>query len=164
MKKASITCGIGLLILCTAELGLGEAREQKPVTRVETATVVLKHRTLVIQATGMGRTPSAMGRAGKLVRRGAGNLNKDGLLEYSLVFNAVANYTGFKMKPVKATYKEHSVPQGVKGVRIFGEYNEVDALLPEAKPHKSLLPFGKKQHEEPSGETAGSITGSNPKP
>jgi hypothetical protein len=46
------------------------------------------------------------------------------------------------------------VPQGVKGVRIFGQFNEVDALLPipEPKKPKSLLPFGKKPKEKTESE------------
>jgi hypothetical protein len=165
MKRAIIISGICLFVICTAQVGLSAAREQKLATRVDVVTVLLKHRSLKITATGMGRTPTAMGRGGKLLRRASDRpLNKDGLVEYELVYNAVPNYSGFKMKPIKATLKDRSVPEGVKGVRVFGEYNQVDELLPEPKKRKSLMPFGKKRRDDTSGETSGSITGSSPHP
>jgi hypothetical protein len=136
------------------------------VTRVDTATAVLKGKTLTVAATGMGRTPTPIGRGGKLVRRNADRpLNKDGLVEYDLVFFAVPNYTGFKMKPISAKLADRSVPAGVKGARVYGEYNSYDALLPESKKSKSLLPFGKKkQKDTESEETTGTITGASPHP
>jgi hypothetical protein len=163
MKKAGIAIGLAVFMLVTREEAVGASRERRIVARVDETTVVLKRRTLAINAIGMGRTPSAMGRAGQIIRRGpAGVLNKEGLLEYELVFNGVPNYTGFKLKPIKASFKERSVPDGVKGVRIFGEFNQRDALLPESKKRKSLLPFGGKRQKENSDETAGSITGPTP--
>ena len=165
MKKAVICWGICLLVVWPGAVAFGKNLEEKIVTRVDTAEVVLKHKALAIIATGMGRTPTPLGRGGKLVRRESGKpLNKDGLVEYELRFKAVQNYTGFKMSPIRATLTDRSVPEGVKGVRIFGEYNQVDALLPvpEPKKRKSFLPFGKKQKE--SEETSGSVTGSSPHP
>src|SRR4051794_2227166 len=148
MNKGIVVSLMVLLFLGTETLFSGE---QQIAIRVDTAKVALKHRTLAIQAIGMGKTPNMLGRGGWLVRRGAeGVLNKDGLLEYNLMFNGVPNYSGFKLQPIKANFHEHTVPQGVKGVRIFGQFNEVDALLPEPQPKKpkSLLPFRKKQQEE----------------
>lgn len=144
---------------------LSDSRQQRLVARVDTATVTLKGNTLTIHAVGMGRTPSAMGRVGWMVPRRPGVLNKEGLLEYEMVFSGVANYSGFKLKPVKASHRERSVPAGVKGVRIFTEFNERDALLPEPKKKqpKSLNPFGKKRVKD-TGETAGSITEGSPSP
>ena len=164
MKNAAIVLGICLLLLWPVERVLSAARQQRLVARVDTAKVVLKGKTLTIQATGMGRTPSALGRGGWLVPRRPGVLNKDGLLEYEMVFSGIANYTGFKLKPIKASHRERSVPAGVRGVRIFSEFNEKDALLPESKPQKSLLPFGKKGEKVDRGEAAGSITGGTPTP
>jgi hypothetical protein len=164
MKNATAAWGIVLFIFWTGEVALGASREQKIVTRVDAAAVQLKHRTLVIKAVGMGRTPSAMGRAGRLVRRGGpGVLNKDGLLEYNLIFNGIPNYSGFNLKPVTASLKERSVPQGIKGVRVFGEFNQVDAFIPEPKKRK-LSPFGKKRKNNTSDETSGSVTGGSPHP
>jgi hypothetical protein len=164
MKKAGIALGIWVLIWQAGAVALCATLEQRIVTRVDTATVSLRHRTMVIRATGMGKTPTAMGRGGRIVRRGAGGLNKEGLLEYDLVFNGVPNYSGFKLKPIKASVTERSVPAGVKGARVFGEFNQVDALVPAPKTRKLVLPFGKKRREDATGETAGSITGSSPHP
>ncbi|MFL6514119.1 MAG: hypothetical protein ACJ8M1_03765 [Chthoniobacterales bacterium] len=134
---------------------------------MDSATATLSHGSLVIRAEGMGRIPTPLGRGGRLVPRGSRVLNKDGLLEYELVFSAVPNYTGFKLKPIKGSYREHPVPPGVKGARIFGEFNQFDAHLPEAKKHKSLIPsFGKKKQQQNTrdDETTGAITGGTPKP
>lgn len=162
MKKAITIWGICVLVLGAIPIARAAGLEQKLVTRVDTATVSLKHKALTIDATGMGRTPTPMGRGGKLLRRKSDQpLNKDGLVEYDLVFNAVPNYTGFKLKPIKAKVTDRSVPEGVKGARVFGEYNQVDALLPEAKTRKSWLPLGKKRTKE-SQEMSGAITGSSP--
>lgn len=147
MKRAAIGWAIALSILCTCAAS-GASREQKLVTRVDTVTVTLKHGTLAIKATGMARTPATIGRAGQLVRRGAqATLNKDGLLEYNMVFPAVPNYAGFKMKPISAALHDRSIPAGIKGVRIYSEFNEADGLLPQPAPKKSrsLFPFGKKK-------------------
>jgi hypothetical protein len=163
MKSAAIVLGICVLMLWPASRVLSDSRQQRMVARVDTVTVKPSGKTFTIHALGMGRTPSAMGRGGWLVPRRPGVLNKQGLLEYEMVFNGVANYTGFKLKPVKATYHERSVPAGARGVRIFSEFNEMDALLPEPKKKKSLIPFGKKRVKD-TGETAGSITEGSPSP
>ena len=166
MKAGTRILIICLLVMSSGALALSaQQRQQQIVTRVDTANVTLKHGSLSIRAVGMGRTPSGMGRAGRLIPRGGNRaLNKDGLLEYDLVFNGVANYSGFKLKPVSAKLKEHSVPQGVKGVRIFGEFNEVASLLAQPTQKKSLLRFGKKPKGERSEETTESITGASPHP
>lgn len=165
MKRALLSVGICLSILGAATIGTAASREQKMATRVDTATVALKHRALVITVTGMGRTPTAMGRGGKLLRRNTDRpLNKDGLVEYELVFFAVPNYSGFKMKPLKVTLKDRSVPEGVKGVRVFGQYNQVDALIAATKEKKSFLSFGKKRRSKAADETAGAITEGSPHP
>jgi len=163
MRNAAIIIGVSLLMLWPGQGMFSASREKRMVARVDTATVVRKGKGLTIHATGMGRTPSAMGRGGWIAPRRPGVLNKEGLLEYELLFASVPNYTGFVMKPIKASYHEASVPAGVRGVRIYSEFNEKDALLPEPK-KKSLLPFGKKKPKEDTGEAAGSITGGTPKP
>src|SRR6266550_3083661 len=94
MKKGIVAPLMAALLLSSSQPLFSASREQQIVTRVDTATVMLKHRTLVIQALGMGRIPTSMGRGGWLVRRGAqAALNKDGLLEYNLMFNGVPNYS-----------------------------------------------------------------------
>jgi hypothetical protein len=170
MKIAMVTLGICLLIPSTWVLARGEGRERKLVTRIDLAILTRKGHGLAIKAFGMGRTPSDMGRAGRILRRNPERgLNKDGLLEYDMVFNAVSNYSGFKMKSISASYSERTVPEGTKGVRIFGELNQYDVLLPEVKQKKSMLPFGKKHKEDKASkaaeqEAAGSITGPSPHP
>src|ERR1035441_9753725 len=80
----------------------------------------------------MASTPSLRG--GQLLKRGQ-KLNQDGLLEYELVFNPPQKtYSGDTLKQVKVTFKDSSVPAGTKGVRIYAEYNEMNAMLPEPKP------------------------------
>src|SRR3954462_14474806 len=165
MRIAGIFAFISLLTILNTQPASGASREQRMVTRVDTATVALSHGGLVIHAEGMARNPTAMGRGGRVVPRGNRTLNKDGLLEYELVFNGVPNYTGFKLKPIKGSYRERSVPQGIKGVRIFAEFNQMDAHFPEAKKHKSLIPsFGNKKQKAADSETTGAITGGTPRP
>ena len=153
------------LLLAASSLDLAaSSREQQIVTRVDEVVVTRKHKTLAIQAVGMGRTPTAMDRGGWLVRRGSGGPNKEGLLEYDLMFKAVPNYSGFKLKPVKAKLNEHNASDGVKGVRIFGQFNQMDGLLPQpkAKEKMSLNPFHRKKKPTDSGETTGSIAEPTP--
>ena len=163
MKNAAIILGVCLLLLWPAEALFSASRQQRLVARVDTAKVVLKGNTLTIHAVGMGRTRSALGRAGWLVPRRPGVLNKEGLLEFEMVFGGDPSYAGFQLKPVKASHRERSVPAGVRGVRIISEFNEKDALLPEPKKKSPFKPFGRKR-EKDTGETAGSITGGTPPP
>jgi len=155
---------ICLLLAVSSMVSASSSREQQIVTRIDDVLVVRKHKTLEIQALGMGRTPSAMDRGGWLVRRGSGGPNKEGLLEYDLMFKGVPNYSGFKLKPVKAKLNEHNAPDNVKGVRIFGQFNQMDGLLPEQKPKEkmSLNPFHRKKKPVDTGETAGSIAEPTP--
>src|SRR3954453_7639847 len=112
MRYGSLTVLVCLLFTSGSQMAFAASRQQQMVTRVDEATAVLKGRSLVVQALGMGRTPSAMGRAGYLVHRGGTGLNKEGLLEYNLMFNGVPGYTGFKLKLVKGKLKEREVPPG----------------------------------------------------
>ena len=154
--------GICLLIVLWVFTGsaIASPRQEQLATRVDDVIVALKHGTLTVTAVGMGRTPSGMNRAARLVYRGAGRtVNKEGLLEYNLVFNGVPGCSGFKLKPVRAKLKERNLPPGVKGVRVFGEFNQLDGTPPEVqpKPKRSLNPFRKKQKDTSAEETAGSI-------
>jgi hypothetical protein len=133
MKATLFAFFISLAIFLTPETGLCAGRNTKIVTRIDTVTAVIKGGTLTIHVEGMASTPSILGRGGELLKRGQAP-NKDGLLEYELVFNPPQkNYTGDALKPVKTTLKVSSVPAGVKGVRIYAEYNELDGMLPEPK-------------------------------
>jgi len=133
MKATLFAFFISLAIFLTPETGLCAGRDTKIVTRIDTVTAVMKGRTLTIHVEGMASTPSMLGRGGELLKRGQAP-NKDGLLEYELVFNPPQkNYTGDALKLVKTTLKVSSVPAGVKGVRIYAEYNELDGMLPEPK-------------------------------
>jgi hypothetical protein len=114
--------------------------ETKIVTRIDEIAVVLKGKKLTIRVFGMGTTSSRLPQGGKLVRRNPDNaLNKEGLLEYNLVYKAPPNYTGFAMKRVSASLKESHLPPGLKGVRIFSELNHIDELLPEPQKKKGGL-------------------------
>ena len=79
---------------------------------------------------------------GRLVRRNADNSpNKEGFLEYELVFNPDPKYSGLALTPVKASLKESSVPAGIKGVRVFAQYNHIDGLIAEPAKKKGLQLF-----------------------
>jgi hypothetical protein len=43
--------------------------------------------------------------------------------------------------------KESSVPAGVKGVRVFAEFNHVDEMIPEPKTKKGFFLFPRKRSE-----------------
>jgi hypothetical protein len=103
------------------------------VTRIDTATAVLKHGTLSIRLDAMAPTsPVLIPKGGKLVRRGE-KPNKDGLIEYDLYFKP-GGYSGTKLRLVRASLTDR-VPPDTKGARIFAELNHIDALPapPKAK-------------------------------
>ena len=137
MKATVLAFLISPALLLTPSVGTCAKQDSKLMTRVEDVTARLKGKTLTIQAHGMASTPSLMGVGAHLLpRNGKHELNKDGLLEYDFYYKSPGNYSGDKLKPVKATLKETSVPPGVKGVRIFGEFNDVTGLLAEPKKKK----------------------------
>ena len=104
------------------------------MVRIETASVTRKGDRIVIQAIGMGRTAATIRGGGQLLPRGQKHEpNKDGLLEYDLYYVPPRDYSGDKLKTVKASLVESNVPPGVKGVRIYAEFNERNAMLPESK-------------------------------
>jgi hypothetical protein len=132
MKATLFAFFISLAIFLTPEMGLCATQGTKIVTRIDTVTAVMKGGTLTVHVEGMASTPSLRG--GQLLKRGQ-KLNQDGLLEYELVFNPPQKtYSGDTLKQVKVTFKDSSVPAGTKGVRIYAEYNEMNAMLPEPKP------------------------------
>ena len=122
--------------------------EQKIVTRIEHVTLMMKGRKMLVHADGMGRTRGTFGHGGQLVPRNSDHEpNKEGLLEYNLMFNATS-YTGFDLKPIKASRTERSVPPGIKGVRVYSEYNHMDAMVPEPKKRRGFQLFGRKKTQE----------------
>src|ERR1017187_2756220 len=132
MKATLFAFFISLAIFLTPEMGLCATQGTKIVTRIDTVTAVMKGGTLTVHVEGMASTPSLRG--GQLLKRGQ-KLNQDGLLEYELVFNPPQKtYSGDTLKQVKVTFKDSSVPAGTKGVRIYAEYKEMNAMLPEPKP------------------------------
>jgi hypothetical protein len=166
MKRLVAALAICFLVFGTPEKAFSARGESKIVVRVDAVTVKASGKTLVIRVQGMGRTPGKFAVGGRLVPRNPEKgLNKEGLLEYELQFNPQPGYSGFNLRIVKATYKERSLPQGVKGVRVFGEYNYYDGLIPEPKKKKPLLPSFRR-HNKSAGTDDGSdsITGSSPRP
>ena len=138
MKTTVLAFLISPALLLTPSVGMCAQQDSKLMTRVEDVTARLKGKKLTIQAHGMASTPSFMGVGAHLLpHNGKHELNKDGLLEYDFYYKSPGNYSGDKLKPVKATLKETSVPPGVKGVRVFGEFNDMTGLLPEPKKKKS---------------------------
>lgn len=137
MKKAVCPLVLFLALFAIPETGMCGRRDSKLVTRIETASVVMKHGRLAIRVAGMATAPGMSAGSGRLVRHNQNHQpNKDGLLEYDLLYNAPADYSGFKLKPVRASLKESSVPPGVQGVRIFAEFNHLDAKPPAPKKKK----------------------------
>jgi hypothetical protein len=137
MKTFACAFLLSLAFLSKPETGICAQQDSKIVTRIETVKAQMKGRKLVIRVVGMGRTPALIRGSGQLSRRGPDHKpNSDGLLEYDLYFNPPPNYSGYTLKSVKATLKESSVPAGVTGVRVFGEFNQIDAMLPQKKAKK----------------------------
>lgn len=137
MKATVLALLVLLALLFTPTVGMCAEQDSKLVTRVETVTIHLRGRKLAIQAEGMTSTPSFFGVRGHLSpRKGNRELNKDGLLEYEFSYKSPGDYKGSRLRPVKANFKESSVPPGIKGVKVFGEFNEVAQLLAEPKKKK----------------------------
>ena len=129
---------IFLTFCSTPNVGMCAKPELKKITRIENVTAVMKGRTLFVHADGMAPTSSLLPVGGKLLPHSAEHQpNKDGLLEYDLCFSPPQRNPKDKLKPVKASLKESSVPAGIKGVRIFAEFNQMDRLFPEPKQKKS---------------------------
>ena len=139
MKATFLAFLVFLTVFLVPRSGMCAEQNSKLVTRVETVIVHLRGRKLTIQATGMASTPSflSFGLGGHLSpRKGNRELNKDGLLEYEFSCKSPGDYKGSRLRPVKASFKESSVPPGIKGVKVFGEFNEVAQLLAEPRNKK----------------------------
>lgn len=137
MKATALAFLVSLALFLTPTTGTSAQQDSKLMTRVETVTVHLRGRKLTVHAFGMASTPSFIGLGAHLSpHNGSHELNKDGLLEYDFYYKAPANYTGSRLKPVKASLKESSIPLEVKGVRVFGQFNDVTQLLAEPKKKK----------------------------
>jgi hypothetical protein len=135
---------VSIALFSTREMGIAAKADSKLVVRIETAKAVRKGGKIVIQVTGMGRTPAIVRGGGQLLHRGQKHEpNKDGLLEYDLNYVPPANYSGDALKPVKASLVESNIPPGVRGVRIYAEFNERDVMFPE-----SQVKAGKPKKEE----------------
>jgi hypothetical protein len=134
MKTTLFAFFICVALFLIPEAGISAKPDSKIVTRIDIVTATIKHGKLVVYVQGVGRTPAHSGGSGQLLRHNQKHEpNKDELLEYDLYFNPPPNYSGYTLKPVKATLQESSAPPGVKGVRIYAELNEMDAMLPEPK-------------------------------
>ncbi|MEY2530024.1 MAG: hypothetical protein QOI96_109 [Verrucomicrobiota bacterium] len=137
LKATTFAFLVSFALLCTPETGICAKPDSKIVVRIDDVSATRKGGGLVIHVVGMGRTPAKLGGHGQLLRRKQSQQsNKDGLLEYDLYFTPPPNYSGYTLKPVKASLNESSVPPDVKGVRIYAELNEMNAMLPEPKRQK----------------------------
>jgi len=147
------------LIFCSvSNTALCARAEEKIATRIDTVIVKMAHRKLLIEVSGMATMKSLLRKSGRgrLVRRNADNLpNKEGLLEYELVFNPTPNYSGLNLKPVKASLKESSVPAGIKGVRVFAQYNHIDGLIAEPTKKKGFQLFHRHKPDQVLEPAAG---------
>lgn len=113
------------------EAGICARANSKIVIRIETVKAKMSGGNIIIDAVGMVRTGAMIRGGGELVRRNPNHVpNSDGLLEYEFHSEAPGDYKGDKLKSVKATLKESNVPAGVKGVRIYAQYNEKNGMLP----------------------------------
>jgi hypothetical protein len=138
LKSQRIVHLAALLAFClTSENAICAEPDSKLVTRIDTATAVLKHGTLSIRLDAMAPTsPVLIPKGGKLVRRGEKVPNKEGFLEYDCYYKP-GGYSGTKLRLVKASLTERSVPAEVKGARIFAELNHVDAVPAPPKGKKN---------------------------
>jgi hypothetical protein len=149
MKTTALALVFALMFFLMPESAFCEKPEMKKVTRIETVTVVKKGKKLVVTADGMAPTTMRMlTNNGELVRRSAEHQpNKDGLLEYDLLFappkKAVKEN---KMESVRGTLTETSFPDSVKGALVYSEFNQLKGLI---APPKSK----KKPKESESGST-----------
>ena len=134
--RAIVLAFVVLAGIClTPATGLCAEPDSKLVTRIETATAVLKNGKLTLRIDAMAPTsPMLIPKGGKLVRRGE-KQNKDGLIEYDCYYKP-GGYSGTKLRLVKASLTEH-VPPDAKGARIFAELNKVDALPAPRKGKKN---------------------------
>jgi hypothetical protein len=134
LRAAVFTFLVLFALLLPPETGLCARADAKIVVRIETVSATFKGGTLVVHAVGMGRTPALMKGPGQLQRRNQKQQpNNDGIMEYELYYVPPANYSGDALKPVKATLRESNLPPGVKGVMIYGEFNEKSVMLPTQK-------------------------------
>lgn len=131
LKATVLALAIFLALFVAPERADCASSNAKIVIRIDSAKAQLRGGTLVVHAVGVVRTGAMIRGGGELRRRNPNNQpNDDGLLEYELHSEAPANYKGDKLKSVKASLKESNVPAGVKGVRIYAQYNEMNAMLP----------------------------------
>jgi hypothetical protein len=150
MKATVLAFVFAMAFFLTGESALCDKPEMKKVTRIETVTVVKKGKKLVVTADGMAPTTMRMlTNNGELVRRSAEHQpNKDGLLEYDLLFappkKAVKEN---KLESVRGTLTETSFPETVKGALVYSEFNQLKGMIAPPKSKK------KKQKEGESGST-----------
>jgi len=127
--KATFVVSLIALFTFSAPQAVRCAEETlKPVTRVDFARVDVKGGRLIVKAQGAAHSK----RGARLVLHKTHELNKDGLLEYDFCYVPSAK-DGDKLKSVIVTLKESSTFVGLKGVRIYTQYNELNALLTESK-------------------------------
>jgi hypothetical protein len=146
-----------LIFFSVPKTALCARSEEKIATRIDTVMVKMAHRKLLIEVSGMAPMKSLLRKSGRgrLLRRNADNLpNKEGLLEYELVSNPTPNYSG-TLKPVNASLKESSVPAGIKGVRVFAQYNHVDKMIAEPTKKKGFQLFRRQKKDQVLEQDAG---------
>jgi hypothetical protein len=125
------------VLVVSASLAGAADNQTKLITRIDTVTVAKHGNSLSFKAEGKATTPGMSAGPAKIVRHeNASAPDKEGFLEYDMLYDAPRDYTGFKMRTVRASYKERDVPAEVKGVRIFFEFGKYDALIP-IKPVKA---------------------------
>jgi hypothetical protein len=154
MTKSANQFGILVVfaLLFTMSTALYAERNEAIVTRIEAIGLRKKGTTLEMKVVGFCRTPH-MGRQRAWLRPHNGNRgpNKDGLLEYDMVYHPPGNYKGDKLKLARAYLKERSFPPDIKGVRIYAELNEQNQILASPsdrkKKKRSWNPFHRAKPE-----------------
>lgn len=136
MKPFLISVLTGTALLLAADTAFSLRSGGTLVPRVDIATVQSKGGKLYIRAVASVPTNSWIRGSGELKKRGE-RPNKDGLMEYEFHYKAPPNYKGDKLSLVRATLTDSSVPPGVKGVLIYSENNEFQALLSEGTKRKA---------------------------
>jgi hypothetical protein len=151
MKTTALALVLALAFFLTRQTAFCDKPEMKKVTRIETVTVVKKGKKLVVTADGMAPTTMRLlTNNGELVRRSAEHQpNKDGLLEYDLLFaTPKKTIKPNRLESVRGTLTETSFPDSVKGALVYAEFNQLKGLI--------APPKSKKKEKEGDGGTLSS--------
>jgi hypothetical protein len=143
MRTTVLAFVFAMAFFLTRESAFCDKLEMKKVTRIETVTVVKKGNKLVVTADGMAPTTMRLlTNNGELVRRSPEHQpNKDGLLEYDLLFAPPKKtIKPNRLESVRGTLTETSFPDSVKGALVYSEFNQLKGMIAPPKSKKKQKP------------------------